>query len=105
MTAEFSPDFVFGTATSAYQIEGAWNLDGKGPSIWDTFTQTPGRVAGDVPGDAGVDHYHRLDEDLDLLSLLGVDSYRFSLKLVANPSRRRGPGECAGCRLLRPPHR
>jgi beta-glucosidase len=79
VTAEFSSDFVFGTATSAYQIEGAWNLDGKGPSIWDTFTQTPGRVAGDVPGDAGVDHYHRLEEDLDLLGRLGVDSYRFSL--------------------------
>ncbi|MFJ9173756.1 GH1 family beta-glucosidase [Streptomyces sp. NPDC102360] len=74
------PDgFSFGVATSAYQIEGAWNLDGKGPSIWDTFTHAPGNVLGDIPGDNGADHYHRLDEDIALLHRLGVDSYRFSL--------------------------
>ncbi|MBL8591536.1 MAG: family 1 glycosylhydrolase, partial [Devosia sp.] len=55
-------DFTFGVATSAYQIEGAWNEDGKGPSIWDTFTQTPGKVAGDVPGNRGVEHYQRYRE-------------------------------------------
>jgi beta-glucosidase len=75
----FPRDFVFGVATSAYQIEGAWDADGKGPSIWDAFSQTPGRVHDDVPGDRGVDHYARLDEDVALLRDLGVDSYRLSL--------------------------
>ncbi|MDR0416487.1 MAG: beta-glucosidase, partial [Propionibacteriaceae bacterium] len=76
---QFPPDFVFGAATSAYQVEGAWDEDGKGPSIWDTFSQTPGHVDRDIPGDDGADHYHRTAEDLALLSHLGVDSYRFSL--------------------------
>ncbi|MFF4028806.1 GH1 family beta-glucosidase [Streptomyces sviceus] len=75
----FPPDFVFGTATSAFQIEGAWNKDGKGPSIWDTFGHTPGKVHLDIPGDVAVDHYHRYREDIALLRELGVDSYRFSL--------------------------
>lgn len=75
----FPDDFVFGVATSAYQIEGAWNEDGKGPSIWDTFTHTPGKVHRDIPGDTAVDHYHRWREDVDLLRLLGIPSYRFSL--------------------------
>ncbi len=71
--------FQFGVATSAYQIEGAWDADGKGPSIWDTFSQTPGRVDGDVPGDRGVDHYRRYREDVAIMRDLGLDSYRFSL--------------------------
>jgi beta-glucosidase len=74
------PDgFELGVATSAYQIEGAWNLDGKGPSIWDTFTNAPGHTRGDVPGNDGVDHYRRLDEDVAHLRALGVNAYRFSL--------------------------
>jgi beta-glucosidase len=74
------PDgFELGVATSAYQIEGAWNLDGKGPSIWDTFTNSPGHTRGDVPGNDGVDHYRRLDEDVAHLQALGVNAYRFSL--------------------------
>jgi beta-glucosidase len=74
------PDgFELGVATSAYQIEGAWNLDGKGPSIWDTFTNSPGHTRGDVPGNEGVDHYRRLDEDVAHLQALGVNAYRFSL--------------------------
>ena len=72
-------DFTFGVATSAYQIEGAWNEDGKGPSIWDTFTRTPGKVAGDVPGNRGVEHYQRYREDVALMRDLGIESYRFSL--------------------------
>ncbi len=75
----FPTGFDFGVATSAFQIEGAWNEDGKGPSIWDTFGHTPGKVAGDVPGDRGVDHYHRYREDVALMRELGVTSYRFSL--------------------------
>ncbi|MGI5423844.1 GH1 family beta-glucosidase [Streptomyces sp. CA-179760] len=75
----FPRDFVFGTATSAFQIEGAWDEDGKGPSIWDTFGHTPGKVHLDIPGDVAVDHYHRFHEDVALMRDLGVNSYRLSL--------------------------
>ncbi|MGP3968345.1 GH1 family beta-glucosidase [Streptomyces sp. 6N223] len=75
----FPSDFLFGTATSAFQIEGAWNEDGKGPSIWDTFGHTPGKVYRDVPADVAADHYHRYREDIALLRELGVGSYRFSM--------------------------
>lgn len=71
--------FILGVAASAYQVEGAHDRDGRSPSIWDTFTQTPGKVQGDVPGDRGADHYDRLEEDLDIIEDLGLDSYRFSL--------------------------
>ena len=73
------PGFRWGVATSAYQIEGAWNVDGKGPSVWDTLAHRPGGFAGGATGDVACDHYHRLDEDLDLLSGLGVTGYRFSV--------------------------
>ncbi|WP_394383171.1 GH1 family beta-glucosidase [Streptomyces cacaoi] len=72
-------DFVWGAATSAYQIEGAVAEDGRGPSIWDTFSRLPGRVAGGDTGDVACDHYHRWREDLGLLRELGVGAYRFSL--------------------------
>ena len=78
-TRAFPEGFYWGTATAAYQIEGAWNEDGKGPSIWDTFTQTPGKVAGDVSGNRGVEHYYRFREDVALMRELGIESYRFSL--------------------------
>lgn len=77
--AAFPPAFRFGAATSAFQIEGGWDSDGKGPSIWDTFGHTPGRVRDDIPGDVACDSYNRLDDDLRLISDLGLDSYRFSL--------------------------
>jgi len=76
---QFPAGFDFGVATSAFQIEGAWNEDGKGPSIWDTFGHTPGKVHLDIPGDRGADHYHRFKEDVALLRDIGVSSYRFSL--------------------------
>lgn len=72
-------DFQIGVATAAYQIEGGWDQDGRAPSIWDTYTHTPGRIDRGETGDVAVDHYNRLDEDLDLLADLGVDSYRFSV--------------------------
>lgn len=71
--------FTLGVATSSYQIEGASDVDGRGPSIWDTFAQVPGAVADGTDGSVACDHYHRLEEDLDLLVWLGVDSYRFSI--------------------------
>lgn len=70
---------MFGVATAAYQIEGAANEDGRGPSIWDTFSHnTKGVLNGDT-GDIACDHYHRWNEDLDLIASLGVDAYRFSI--------------------------
>jgi beta-glucosidase len=79
LARRFPTGFTWGVATSAYQIEGAANEDGRGPSIWDTFSRQPGRVANGDTGDMASDHYHRLPEDLALLSRLGVSAYRFSV--------------------------
>lgn len=70
---------VWGGATSAYQIEGAWNEDGKGPSIWDVFTQKGGETQGNATGDVANDHYHRWREDLEMMKRLGIKTYRFSI--------------------------
>ncbi len=74
----FPKKFIWGAATSAYQIEGAWNEDGKGRSIWDTFSHTPGKVANNENGDIANDHYHRFKDDIRLMSDLGLTAYRFS---------------------------
>jgi beta-glucosidase len=76
---QFPPDFVWGVATSAFQIEGAAAADGKGESIWDRFCRVPGVIADASNGDVACDHYHRLESDLDLIAGLGVDLYRFSI--------------------------
>lgn len=79
---ELSPlrqDFVWGTATSAYQIEGAVDADGRLPSIWDTFCRVPGAIDNGDTGDVACDSYRRWPEDLELLKQLGVDAYRFSI--------------------------
>jgi beta-glucosidase len=76
---EFPVDFLFGSATAAYQIEGAVHEDGRGVSIWDTFSHTPGRTLGGDTGDVADDHYHRMPADLDLMSSLGLEAYRFSI--------------------------
>jgi beta-glucosidase len=73
------PDFAWGVATAAYQIEGAVKEDGRSPSIWDTFSHIPGKIDGDDNGDVACDHYHRWPEDIALMKELGVDSYRFSI--------------------------
>ncbi|WP_026876551.1 GH1 family beta-glucosidase [Jiangella gansuensis] len=75
----FPAGFVFGSATASYQVEGAAAEDGRGPSIWDTFSKTPGKVWNGDTGDVAVDHYHRLDADLDLMRSLGLQAYRFSI--------------------------
>jgi beta-glucosidase len=75
----FPPGFLWGASTSAYQIEGAVDEDGRGRSIWDTFSHTPGKVHGGDTGDIACDSYHRLDDDLALLGELGVGGYRFSV--------------------------
>lgn len=76
---QFPPGFVWGVATSSFQIEGAARDDGKGESIWDRFCRVPGAIADGSHGDIACDHYHRLDGDLDLIASLGVDLYRFSV--------------------------
>jgi len=75
----FPADFVWGAATSSYQIEGAWNEDGKGENIWDRFCHSPNRVANGETGDVACDHYHRMQEDVDLMAWMGLKSYRFSI--------------------------
>ncbi len=80
MTTPAFPDgFLWGTATAAYQIEGAVDEDGRTPSIWDTFSHTPGAVLRGDTGDVACDHYHRWRDDVDLLDDLGVNAYRFSI--------------------------
>nr|WP_033279170.1 GH1 family beta-glucosidase [Streptomyces sp. NRRL F-525] len=75
----FDPGFLWGAATSSYQIEGAVTVDGRGPSIWDTFAATPGAVRGGDTGAVAADHYHRFPEDIALMAQLGLRAYRFSL--------------------------
>lgn len=77
-TYEFPHDFLWGAATAAYQVEGAWNEDGRGESIWDRFSHTPGKIANGDTGDIACDHYHRYEEDISLMRQLGLKAYRFS---------------------------
>ena len=79
LAMHFPKDFVWGVATSAFQIEGASAQDGKGPSIWDRFCRQPGAIADHSNGDVACQHYQRWAEDLDLVAGLGVDAYRFSV--------------------------
>ena len=75
---QFGRDFKFGVATAAYQIEGAWNLDGKGPSIWDTFSHKKGKIPNGENGDVSCDFYHNYSQDLALLQSMNMDVFRFS---------------------------
>jgi len=78
-TRIFPKGFYWGVATSSYQIEGAWNEDGKGPSIWDTYTHTAGHIKNNDTGDVANDHYHRYKEDVALMKDIGANAYRFSI--------------------------
>jgi len=75
----FPKNFIWGTATAAYQVEGAWNEDGKGESIWDRFVRTPGKIERGETGDIACDQYHRYAEDIQLMQSLGIQAYRFSI--------------------------
>src|ERR687883_519730 len=75
----FPADFLWGAATASYQIEGGAYEDGRGPSIWDTFSHTPGKVKNGDTGDVACDHYHRWKEDIALMREIGLDAYRFSI--------------------------
>ncbi len=97
----FPPGFVWGTATAAYQIEGAVNVDGRGPSIWDTFSRRPGAVWNGDTGDIACDHYHRVDDDLELMTRLGVGSYRFSVAWPRIQPDGRGPANQKGLDFYR----
>ncbi|MET7392680.1 GH1 family beta-glucosidase [Dactylosporangium sp. NPDC005572] len=93
---EFPPGFRFGVSTASYQIEGAVAEDGRGPSIWDTFAHTPGKVARGETGDVACDHYHRWESDLDLIAELGANAYRFSVAWPRIQPTGDGPAVAAG---------
>ena len=76
---DFKNDFILGTATAAYQIEGGFNEGGRTPSIWDTFSKTEEKIYNGDTGEVACDHYHRFKEDISILKEIGVDSYRFSI--------------------------
>jgi beta-glucosidase len=78
-TSVFPKGFFWGTATASYQIEGAWNADGKGESIWDRFAHTPGKIKNGDNGDIACDSYHRWREDIALMRAMNLNSYRFSI--------------------------
>ena len=101
----FPKDFVWGTATSSYQIEGAVNEDGRGPSIWDTFSHTPGKIEDGSNGDRANDHYHRYKEDVGLIKALGVKAYRFSIAWPRVFPDGTGAAESQRARFLQPPGR
>jgi beta-glucosidase len=89
--AGFPAGFVWGAATAAYQVEGATDEDGRGRSIWDTFSHTPGRVHAGDTGDVAADHYHRWRTDVALMADLGLGAYRFSTSWPRVQPGGRGP--------------
>ena len=76
---KFPKDFLFGAASAAYQVEGAFDEDGKGLSNWDVFSKIEGKTLNGTNGDVAVDHYHRFKEDIKLMAEMGLESYRFSV--------------------------
>ncbi|MFC4996494.1 GH1 family beta-glucosidase [Dactylosporangium cerinum] len=97
----FPPGFVWGAATASYQIEGAAQEDGRTPSIWDTFSHTPGKTLGGDTGDAACEHYHRYREDVGLMKDLGVNAYRFSVAWPRVQPGGSGPANAKGLDFYR----
>jgi beta-glucosidase len=94
--ASFPRNFFWGTATAAYQIEGAWNEDGKGESIWDRFAHTPGKIKNGDTGDVACDSYHRWSDDIALMKAMNLNSYRFSISWPRIQPRGSGPVNSKG---------
>ncbi len=94
--ATFPKGFFWGTATAAYQIEGAWNEDGKGESIWDRFAHTPGKIKNGDTGDVACDSYHRWREDIVLMRAMNLNSYRFSIAWPRIQPSGSGPANAKG---------
>ncbi|QOR69641.1 beta-glucosidase [Ruania alkalisoli] len=92
----FGPDFLWGSATAAYQVEGAASEGGRGPSIWDVFSRTPGKTLNGDTGDVAIDHYHRMREDVALMAELGLRAYRFSISWPRVQPGGRGPLNTTG---------
>ncbi|MQY13905.1 Bifunctional beta-D-glucosidase/beta-D-fucosidase [Streptomyces sp. RB5] len=97
----FPAGFLWGSATAAYQIEGAAALDGRTPSIWDTFSHTPGKTLGGDTGDVAVDHYHRFRDDVQMMADLGLGAYRFSVSWSRVQPTGRGPAVQRGIDFYR----
>jgi beta-glucosidase len=96
LAARFPADFLWGAATASYQIEGATTADGRGPSIWDTFSARPGAVLGGDTGEIATDHYHRMAEDVAMMADLGLRAYRFSVAWPRVQPTGSGPANAAG---------
>ncbi len=92
----FPRGFLWGAASAAYQVEGAWNADGKGPSVWDVFSKMPGKTFKGSNGDVAVDHYHRYKEDVALMAEMGLRAYRFSVSWPRIYPQGRGEINAAG---------
>jgi beta-glucosidase len=92
----FPHDFLWGTATSSYQVEGAWNDDGKGESIWDRFVHTRGKIRNGDTGDIALDHYHRYKDDVQFMKALGTRAYRFSISWPRIFPQGTGPANAKG---------
>jgi 6-phospho-beta-glucosidase len=97
--SSFPANFLWGAASAAYQVEGAWNADGKGLSVWDVFTKIPGKTFKGSNGDVAVDHYHRFKEDIALMADMGLKAYRFSVSWPRVYPRGRGEVNEAGLRF------
>jgi 6-phospho-beta-glucosidase len=95
----FPGTFLWGAASAAYQVEGAWNADGKGPSVWDNFARIPGKTFKGSNGDVAVDHYHRYRDDIALMAEMGLRAYRFSVSWPRIYPRGKGLVNDAGLRF------
>jgi 6-phospho-beta-glucosidase len=97
----FPPGFLWGSASASYQVEGAWQEDGKGPSIWDNWVRIPGKTFEGTRGDVATNHYHRYGEDIQLMKEMGLKAYRFSISWPRIYPQGRGEVNQAGLAFYR----